>query len=329
VAGPARVVPRPGVRDALVGTVDVTPTILDLVGLPPRGDVDGVSWARAQPDRRRVLYLESLLPYLDYGWAPLFALRRPHDKYVLAPRPEYYDLRADPRETRDLHGSAAGETRRDVQRLATIMRAALEKQPALQAPAPGGQDAEVAERLRALGYVGGAGPEAPGKATAALPDPKDLISVAVAVVEANARLAGGRPREALALALDAARRSPRDRTVLQLLGKIYIRLGRLKEAERALRDFTAIRPKADTSLLLAQILILDGRFAEATTLLDQAETLEPRHGGVLIARGDLLARTGKPSEARAAYERAARIDPYRAAGAAAARLEKLDTGAVR
>ncbi len=328
VAGPPAVVPRPQVVDALVSSVDLTPTLLDLFGLPLRDDFEGLSWARVKPDRRRAVYMESLLPYLDYGWAPLFALRRGSDKYILAPRPELYDLAKDPRETADLHARATGEARATRDRLAAILRAALEAQPTLQAGHAGGADTEVAERLRALGYVGGAGPAAPRKPgdAADLADPKDMISVAVAVVEANARLMGGRPQDALALALDAARRSPRDRTVLQLLGKIYIRLGRLKEAEKALRDFGAIRPKSDTSLLLAQILILDGRHAEAARLLDEAQALDPEHGGVLIARGDLLARQGKRDEARAAYERAAKVDPYRAAGAAAARLEKLGGG---
>jgi arylsulfatase A-like enzyme len=330
VAGPPAVVPKPTVIDGLVSTVDLTPTVLDLLGVPSKAEFDGLSWASAKPDRRRVVYVESLLPYLDYGWAPLFGLRRPHDKYILAPRPEYYDLTADPAEKTDLRAAAKGERRATVERLATIMRAALERQPALAAPT-NTQEAEVGERLRALGYVGGAGPENAGRpsdaASAGLADPKDMIPVAVAVVDANARLMGGRPQEALKLALGAAQRSPRDRTVLQLLGKIYLRLGQVKEAEKVLREFTAIRPKSDVSLLLAQILILDGRLDEAGRLLDEAEKLDPAHGGVLIARGDLLAKRGQTAQARAAYERAAQVDPYRAAGAATARLKKLEAGA--
>ena len=43
----------------------------------------------------------------------------------------------------------------------------------------------------------------------------------------------------------------------------------------------------------------------------------------LIARGDLLARQGRVREARESYEKAGRVDPYRAAGLSAARLEAL------
>ena len=93
-----------------------------------------------------------------------------------------------------------------------------------------------------------------------------------------------------------------------------------------LREFRAIKPKSDTSLLLAQILILDGRHDEAGRLLDEAERLDPKHGGVFIARGDLLARQGRRDEARAAYEKARQVDPYRASGAAEKRLQDLERG---
>jgi Flp pilus assembly protein TadD len=181
-------------------------------------------------------------------------------------------------------------------------------------------DAETRERLQALGYLGGAGA---GILRGPLADPKDMIDVASLVVDAGALLSAGRAAEALELARRASARSPHDRTVLHTLAKIDLRLGRLGDAEDALRAYRAIQPKADTSILLAQILILDGRLDEAGRLLDEAEGLDPLHGGVYIARGDLLAREGRTEEARASYERARKVDPYRAGGAAAARLARL------
>ena len=152
--------------------------------------------------------------------------------------------------------------------------------------------------------------------------PKDKIAIPNALLEANALLAAGQAERALDLLRRTDRRSQGDRSVLQALSKIYVRLGRLKEAESALRRFRSIKPRADTSLLLAQILILDGRHAEA---VDEAESLEPKHGGIAIARGDLLLRQGQRAAARKAYEHAREIDPHRAGGAAAARIEALDS----
>jgi predicted negative regulator of RcsB-dependent stress response len=66
------------------------------------------------------------------------------------------------------------------------------------------------------------------------------------------------------------------------------------------------------------------RLDEAAKLLDQAETLEPMHGGIFLARGDLLALRGRPDEAIASYEHARKVDPYRAAGEAQSRINQLN-----
>jgi arylsulfatase A-like enzyme len=318
VVSSPRLFPRPAVVDnTVVSLADLAPTILDLLGVedpPPR---DGQSLIATKADPERGAYVESLAPYLDFGWAPLFGLRTLRRSYVLAPRAECYDLREDPGESRNLltTGSARkGKCSAQARQLERMMTRWPPLEPA-GAGAPA-MEPDALERLQALGYLRGAGPGGHGP----LADPKDMIDVANLVQDAGALLAAGRPAEALELARRAAARSPRDRTVLNTLAKVYLRLGRLKEAEESLRALRAIQPKADASVLLAQILILDGRHEEAGRLLDEAERLDPRHGGVHIARGDLLARQGRGEEARASYERARKVDPYRAGGAARARL---------
>ncbi len=309
-------VPPGVVSDRQVSLVDVLPTLLDLLGVKDTQARDGRSLVGSRAEPGRAVYAESLVPYLDFGWAPLHALRRLGDKYVLAPRPEYYDLARDPRETRNLvpaRGAAPGEA----QKLQRSLQALLEKSAA--AAAASGADPEARERLESLGYLGGAGPDA----GSGVKDPKDLVGISEALIQANALLSSNQPRQAIALLEAQLPRSPRDRSLLQALSKAYLRVQRLKDAERVLREFRAIKPKSDTSLLLAQILILDGRNDEAGRLLDEAAALDPKHGGVFIARGDLLARQGKKEEARAAYEKARQVDPYRAAGAAQKRLQDL------
>jgi len=316
-----RLFPKPAVVDgAVVSLADVAPTLLDLLGVEDPPARDGVSLLATKADPRRGVYVESLVPWLDFGWAPLFGLRTLRESYVLSPRPECYDLRTDPEERRNLiqpgdaKGGPCAIQARQLERMVTQM-------PPYEIAAAGPRtvDPEARERLQALGYLGGAGPGEHGP----LADPKDMIDVASLVQDANALLSGGKPAEALEIARRAAARSPRDRTVLNTLAKVHLRLGRLKEAEDALRALRAIQPRADASVLLAQILILDGRLEEAARLIDEAERLDSRHGGVYIARGDLLARQGRTEQARASYERARQVDPYRAAGAAAARLSAL------
>jgi arylsulfatase A-like enzyme/Flp pilus assembly protein TadD len=312
-----------GVEDGVVSQVDLVPTLLDLVGVKvgetSGPGLDSRSLVGAPPAGDRAVYAESFTPFLDYGWAPLRALRRRDDKAILAPRPEYYDLRKDPGERADL-GSADGPTAAARDALLQTLRTMEER--SLAGPPAADVAPEVRERLAALGYAGGAGPAGP--AGGVLRDPKDMIGVSQKLIQANALLTEGRVREALAVVSVAARESPNDRSVLYAQGKIYLRLGRLPDAERVLRAFREIRPKADASLLLAQILILDGRYPEAAALLDEAESLDPRHGGIFIARGDMEARQGRPADARRSFEKARAVDPYRAASVAAARLAALD-----
>lgn len=65
------------------------------------------------------------------------------------------------------------------------------------------------------------------------------------------------------------------------------------------------------------------RFEEAEALLDRAAESDPRHGAVLLARGDLALARGRPDDAIDLYERAATADPHRFAGLARARIERV------
>src|SRR2546425_5658499 len=89
--------------DANVGLVDLLPTALDLLGVAlPRGfQPSGNSLAAGlrggtgpTPDSPQ--YAESLVPLLHFGWSDLRVLRRGSWKYVLAPRPQLYDLASGP-----------------------------------------------------------------------------------------------------------------------------------------------------------------------------------------------------------------------------------------
>ena len=124
------------------------------------------------------LYAETLAPALDFGWSDLRAWRDGRYKYIRAPRPELYDLVADPGEEHDL---AAREPAR-VQSMARALDAAFPR--LAKGRASRVLDAEAAERLRALGYVQGPG----GRGSGA--DPKDKVAVAREIARAVGPFAG-------------------------------------------------------------------------------------------------------------------------------------------
>lgn len=221
------------IADRIVSTADLLPTLLDLLGLDDTQTRDGLSLLRVAPSLSHAVYMESLFPYQEYGWAPLFGLRRLHDKYVLAPRPEYYDLRSDPGETPNVFSTVTGASQSARDELATALAVQLNQWPSIDttaavanAPTP-----ETVERLRSLGYIGEAGPTA----TSDRADPKDMVTIVTMLQQANALSASGQAAPALALVRQAEKQSPHDRAVLHLLAKIHLRLGNLAEAEAALR----------------------------------------------------------------------------------------------
>ena len=69
-------------------------------------------------------FAESLLPLVHFGWSDLRTVRDGRWKYILAPRPELYDLERDPGETNNL---AEREPAR-----ARAMRAGLEERLRLE-----------------------------------------------------------------------------------------------------------------------------------------------------------------------------------------------------
>ena len=83
-----------------VRTLDILPTILDLVYVSAPKNLDGESLRPYFPlvtNKGRIVVGETDYP-LRFGWAPLRSIRSDNLKFVEAPRPELYDLNRDPRE---------------------------------------------------------------------------------------------------------------------------------------------------------------------------------------------------------------------------------------
>jgi len=160
-------------------SIDVLPTALDLLGLADATPhVSGRSLKAALGGARmdeEPAFAESLVPLIHYGWSDLRTVRDGRWKYILAPRPELYDLSRDPGEQQNLAD-------REPQR-ARALRAGLEQRlrseqallhDAERAAAPGAATVppDLLEKLGALGYVSPTG-SSPIQPTGA--DPKDKI----------------------------------------------------------------------------------------------------------------------------------------------------------
>jgi len=345
VRGPGVVAGRrlPGVAQS----VDVMPSVLDLLGVPaPAGwKGNGRSLAPvlrgAAPIASDPAYAESLLPLLHYGWSDLRALRDGRWKYIQAPRPELYDLESDPGETRDL--ALAMPARAEALRNGLAAHLARERAVASDGA---GVPPDLLEKLGALGYLGAGAPRsAPGTAAA---DPKDKITeykvlnrlvreglvalrqkeYATSIQRFRALLArgvesfevhyylgralagSGKPREAIPHFEKALVRLPGYSAAYLEIAQCRIALADTAGAVAALRRGQAAAPK-DPRLheREAQLWKRGRRPAEAVAAYRAAIALAPKDALLRVQLGEALRDAGALDEAARALREAVALDP--------------------
>lgn len=304
--------------DSLTRTIDLMPTVLDLIGADIEDAIQGTSLVPridGEPADIQQAYAETYYPYSAFGWSPLLALRQESMKVIHAPRPELYDLSADPHEKKDLfqnRGELGNELLASLEaRAASISREGV--------TASRSMDAQTRKMLQRLGYVTGTAPD-PAKIKSAqdagtLPDPKDRIG-AIAECERAAQLVtAGQLAEARSALEALLQREPRCATALSLLGQAAISAQDFARAESAYQRLLRLKPgDADALINLAAIYRTLEQPRRAAPFLEQALNSNPTSADALIMLADIEHNVlGRRDRARTYYERfleAAPSDAY-------------------
>jgi tetratricopeptide (TPR) repeat protein len=354
---------------APVQLVDVLPTVVELVGLDAPPELTGRSLLRAEQPPRNI-YSETFYPRLHFGWSELRSLIGARYHYIEGPRPELFDLDADPAETTNVLNAERRAYRalsEEIEGLRDELRA------------PGEIDPEEARKLAALGYLtstvettsaerldprDGLGAldriqealdlASAGRHEAAAAILGDLVERFPGMLDAHFNLASvlhslGRPEEALEHYRRAVEIAPvAAYGSLVEMGRIYLETGRLEEAERHARmvvDRLPVEghdlwcrlslargdrqaaldharqavaaeavPRAESMILLAQVEMSGGSFAEGLSILDRLRARAEASGsrpirGLELERGEALARLGRSREAADAFEAEIRAFP--------------------
>ena len=267
-------------------TVDIAPTILEILAQPALPDAQGASLLSlalgVSAEGPTVAYSESLYTRFNFGFSSLRSLRTADGwKFIHAPQPELYDLRADPGELRNLASTQAPR----IERLRAALRDLLhDARPIAAAPATRTtSDAEM-RQLQALGYLGGTEPGGAGADLDAFEpqgaNPRDFVNEIARTIRASNLLTKGRPAE----------------------------------AERALREvIEGLGEPADgfswAWANLGGALAEQGRFGEAVECFEKSVRANPNHGETLAKLGVALLNSDRPQAAAAALRRALEFEP--------------------
>ena len=345
--------PMPAKIDEPVSLLGVAPSVLEFVNIPVPASFQGKILpglgSKMPPQAPQQIYSESLYSHNHFNTSALISLRVGRYKYIQAPKPEFYDLTADPGERHNLYASqraAAGEYSKRLHDLRERFRPNPTKPSNPIAP-------EVTARLRSLGYL--AGSQSSASSLESGPDPKDrladyskyrqalALATAGALRESNALLESILPEHSdlpevrNMLALNQQRlgeheaavknfrqviqSDPRNAAAHLNLASSYSRLNRMEEALREVQAAIAIASSAGSALehisipakeMLGAIWIRNAEYDKARLEYANLLTLAPGNYEAHYNLAWLDSRDGHTEEAFAHLQAAVKSDPANA-----------------
>jgi choline-sulfatase len=270
---------RGTVVEVQVRTTDILPTILSLTNTAAPAGLNGESLLpliKGQTHPGRALFGETDYP-LRWGWAPLRALRADYMKLIEAPRPELYNLAADPSESKNLYAPDSAQ----VQSLRT----------------------EMAKWKSKLPDAASAG------AAATFPDPKDKVEVQNLLHRAMLASDDNRTNDARGYLEKALELDPASPTTLRQLGELELAAGDLSKAAVHLKRAREVRPDDSTAAFeLGQALEKSGDWAGARDALEASLKLSPSQLSARLLLGRVYLRLNDPKNAEDQFEAAQLVD---------------------
>jgi arylsulfatase A-like enzyme/Tfp pilus assembly protein PilF len=302
----------PGRVSQPVRSVDIMPTVLDLIGAAPTQPVEGVSLVPLMTGEVREMpleaYGEAMYPLHHYGWSELTTLRSERYKLIDAPRPELYDLERDPHELTNLFEERRSVGDAMLRQLRDRKREMAADAPA--APTPGDVDPETRARLAALGYVGSfvatSNESSSGRA-----DPKDKIGLFNLMTTArDVAKEGDAGAEAIAMLRKVVEEDPNVIDGWFMLGNEFFKAGDYPEAIKQFRRALELKPDYDLAIInMANSYRRLGQDDAALAGYEHYVTVDPKNAYVRYQIGEIYLDRKEFERAEAEFDQALAIDP--------------------
>jgi choline-sulfatase len=316
-----------------VRSVDVMPTVLELLGVPVPKGVSGASLVPLMTGQQAELeldaYSEAMYPLHHYGWSDLRALRSGRYKVIDAPRPELYDIDRDPQETTNLFAERQTLGDRLIAQLRSVERRFAKTVATLPAS---DVDPEARERLAALGYVGSFVATASDRRTDRA-DPKDKIALfnklGTATDLAKEREHGDEAsfRKVVALLEEVLHEDPKVIDALFMMGTQYLRHDDPAKAIEYFKRTLSLKPDYDLAVVnLARAYRRLGDDDAALAGFERYLTIDPKDPFARYQMGEIWLDRGDLARAEQQFRQALDIDPHVAAATNALGVIALKRG---
>jgi arylsulfatase A-like enzyme/Flp pilus assembly protein TadD len=256
-----------------VRLLDIAPTVLELAGAAVPPAMQGQSLlriAKANPTADQPVSSRSDFPQRGFGWSGLESWRAGKYLYVRAPKPELYDLTADPGATKNL----AQASKATLDTIAAQLEAFDERFSGGKSAGPELTSSEM-QKLASLGYVGLQ--KSGGASTAATgTDPKDVIATANKVQAALLAIDGGDPDKAVSALESVVAVQPGMYLAQYALGVGYARQQQYPKAVEHLHKAVELQPdSAWANYEIGAALLKAGDFKTAAVHLEIAASRLP------------------------------------------------------
>jgi arylsulfatase A-like enzyme/Tfp pilus assembly protein PilF len=301
----------PAVIQEQVRSIDIYPTICDVLGVRPDSAVRGVSLlplvsGKSLP-QRLIAYSESYYPRFHYGWSELKALRTAEYKYIDAPDKEFYRLSEDPEEKNNVYSlrrekAAPFETE--------LTKLILQDSGIKMAQAV---DDDSLEKLQALGYIGSFTPLKQGEQEGSLPDPKMKIQLYNKLKLAQWYSAEGKTPEAFESIRKVITEDPGILEAHLVLGNLYSKEKNYQEARASFQKALELNPDFSAAVFaLAKAYKDEGKWDAATAGFERLTKIDTHDSKPYFHLGDIAMTQKKYQDALAYYRKAVDLDPEQA-----------------
>ncbi len=293
-----------------VRLLDIAPTALETAAVPVPSQMQGQSLLRLTQGGSQAdapAYARGDLSHQGFGWSPLESWRAGKYLYIRAPKPELYDLSADPGATRNL----AQSSKATLETLASQLQAFDNRfaKDGGTAAGPALTSSEM-QKLSSLGYVGLQKSGAAVSAAVEGTDPKDAIQVANQTLAAMLEIDDGKPEKPLPILRQLATSQPNAYLPQYGAGLALMQQQQFSEAAAYLRKAVTLQPdSAWANYQMGLCLMKTGDFKSAAVHLEIAAGRLPAFAAVHSSLAEAYTHLGRNDEASRERSKASQLGP--------------------